>query len=1741
MPNCLHCQRSLSEVASRTKTCPYCGQLWQQASSVDTASPAKPATVANFQTIDLTASTPTPAAPNKPATVANFPDHTIDLSGDQAGPTPSTENPLKARNDATVRSGDLAAIKEGFSINASLQDKPGTLPDRGQATLDTDASVGHFDRQIDRHWDKSETPSSPYVTMRSMSQQAAENMPENSSLVIRERALAGMSDRSLHVADYDLLEVLGEGGMGVVYTARQASVDREVAVKMLKPEMLASSAQRRKFLSEAVVTGELDHPNIVPIYDVGQNADGALFYSMKKVQGTPWSKVIRDKTLAENLDILLKVADAVAFAHDRGVIHRDLKPENAMLGDYGEVLVLDWGLAVATEGHRPTPNVATEFGIAGTPAYMSPELAMGPLEQIGKHSDVYLLGAILFEIITGFPPHQGKHAFDCLKAAARNELAPTEKRGELFDIALRAMRTDPGERYANVQAFQEAIRGYQSHSQSIALSERAELDLKTAAKSDNYRDYARALLAFEEAYSLWNGNEIALAGISCTKVAYADCAHRKHDYDLGLSLLDEGNPDHAEIRGILLASKHERDARQGRLKAARRVVAGLIAAFCIAVTAGIVLTTAMKVEADKQRDLAQQQKKEADTQRDIADDQRRVADDQRRVAGEQRDEARRQQGLAIEARRQAEYEAYVALISMAAAKIDEHAFGQATQALAACQKDLRGWEWARLNYTIQQGVGRQLPGAARVEAIAADALGTRLAVGDRDGVVRLWNLQGDQSAREVYRLAEPQAVVHALAFSPSDANLLAIGTNVPGQQLLLLHLQTGEVRPLAGEQGHREAVVHLTFSRDGNRLLTASHDYTAKLWDIATGTPLTTYRGHSWLVWSAIFSPDENESYVATASEDGTVRLWDTTTGKEWKSAKGEPVPFTAHQGPVYAVAFLPHHEHTHPNPSGDGNLPNIGYLASAGYDKRILLWQPHELTAFDYKKLLAEEQVPQTPFIEFTGHTAAVRDIAFSSDGSRLLSASNDNSLRLWYARDQDLGFATVRRGSLEKELLGHDGPVQTALFLPGQANEIASAGFDRTVRLWNSRQYRQEQALPVLALRGHVDAVMAATFARDGQSVFTASRDRTAKKWSAADDGRELLTFREGHAYLTSKASFFPQGERLLTAAVDGTVRVWNVHTGAELLKIEGTGYRSAAALSPDGQWILTGSEQEVAVSTPGDIQSRREGAILWSAQTGERAKVFSGHKVPVTAVAFSHDGAYAYTGDEHGVGQLWNVASGQSLAKLEFHLGPITAAAFTNDAKRLLTASADKSVAQWNISDPTNVVPLQTVTLKHSAAVNALALAPDDQRVLTGCDDGTARLWELETGREIWLSNGAARSLNNGAQQNSAASINSVAISPQVGDEVGLIVDSGNQVVSLLDLATGREILAPVGNGALDHFLNLRVRDALGWSAAFSPDGKQVITVGGDEARLWDRQGVEVAVFGPHRPLTFVDVSPNDRIIVTAGWDHSARLWDATTGAALLTLDHHTAGEQGGHTRVVNSAVFSPNGEQILTASDDGTLRLWNVASGRVERVLRPNLGGVTRARFLRSGQAFAAGFRGDMQGATAGIWSLVADADDADLGAPQVALIGHSLTVLDLAISDDEQFIVTGSADNSARIWNTTSGQQLVSLNGHSGEVNAVAFSRGAEHRRVLTGSADRTAKLWDVSMVDAPGDDDTGAQAKELLTLRGHTRSVTSASFSPDGATVLTASRDGLAILWPTDSNTAQDQQVSHRGSEKPSR
>ncbi|MBL8816361.1 MAG: protein kinase [Planctomyces sp.] len=405
-------------------------------------------------------------------------------------------------------------------------------------------------------------------------------------------------------AEYDVLGELGAGNMGVVYRAIQTSLNRELAIKTLRSDIRDPLHDQEMFVSEAVVTANLVHPNIVPIHDLGRTEDGKLFYSMKQVNGISWVTVMKRKSLEENLDILMKVCDAVAYAHSRGVINRDLKPENVVVGDFGEVIVLDWGLAITTPEFEKRNSVLIDYrGCAGTPAYMSPELAEDDVSLVCPQSDVYLLGAILFEVLEGFPPHLLKslqnirdpdHQFAAVvEAVVNNEIEEdVVNTGELMQIARRAMATFPHERYSSVEEFQEAIREYRITGRAEELLEKA-LD----RRNSDYDEFQQSVALFSDALRKWPENRRALRGDKTAREAFARLALKKGDLDLGLEIVAGRDDDDL----VVITS---------RLKKSRRFRSLIKVTWLLLFTAAVVFMV-WNIRERREAELARQKAEES--------------------------------------------------------------------------------------------------------------------------------------------------------------------------------------------------------------------------------------------------------------------------------------------------------------------------------------------------------------------------------------------------------------------------------------------------------------------------------------------------------------------------------------------------------------------------------------------------------------------------------------------------------------------------------------------------------------------------------------------------------------------------------------------------------------------------------------------------------------------------------------------------------------------------------------------------------------------------------------------------------------------------------------------------------------------------------------------------------------------------------------------------------------------------
>ncbi|WP_168565501.1 protein kinase domain-containing protein [Crateriforma spongiae] len=377
------------------------------------------------------------------------------------------------------------------------------------------------------------------------------------------RRVATLEQGKRHDAEYRLVGKLGSGGTGIVYQAHQRAIDREVAVKQLRDDLSRDTQSRERFVTEARVIGGLDHPNVIALHELCMDDQGRLFYSMKRVDGSSWDQQIADMSIEENLRVLLRVADAIRYAHSRGLVHRDIKPENVMLGRFGEVLLADWGLAIS---HGPTDRIDREIDstIGGTPAYMAPELAMGDTSKVSFQTDVYLLGAVLFQILTGQAPHHGETLLACIHAAANNVIRPTDVEGELMDVAMQAMATRPADRHQGIEAFISAIEDYQVHRQSVSLVRRAEQILHDAQDNApeqgkrSYEPYRLADAILNEAVQAWPGNKRAHRAQTELHRQFASIAASNGDLDLAISLYESCGDGESEVAMRL---RRQRDLR----------------------------------------------------------------------------------------------------------------------------------------------------------------------------------------------------------------------------------------------------------------------------------------------------------------------------------------------------------------------------------------------------------------------------------------------------------------------------------------------------------------------------------------------------------------------------------------------------------------------------------------------------------------------------------------------------------------------------------------------------------------------------------------------------------------------------------------------------------------------------------------------------------------------------------------------------------------------------------------------------------------------------------------------------------------------------------------------------------------------------------------------------------------------------------------------------------------------------
>lgn len=393
---------------------------------------------------------------------------------------------------------------------------------------------------------------------------------------------------------------LGRGGMNVVYRALQKDLQRDVALKKIRADKDHHRSARWTFLEEARLTGSLEHPNIVPVHALDISPKGEIALTMKLVEGHTWAALLHPKTdeertaaagtdIADHLRILVAVCNAISFAHSRGVVHRDIKPENVMLGAFGEVVLMDWGIAIRTAEGGTTPR-GGRIKLAGTPAYMAPEMVDPGGLGIGERTDVYLLGGVLYEILSGHPPHAAKNLIEALAHATAhaNPEIPASAPPELARLCREAMARAPEDRPSSAMAFRLRLEEHLAHRESLALSARAtemlaacrhefheHHDAHPEQRSGLYGDLARVIAGFEQARLLWAENPEAEAGENEARYELAEIALAAGDLVMARSAAAVATGERAEHLSRQVDAAVA--ARAATRHAAKRIATALVA------------------------------------------------------------------------------------------------------------------------------------------------------------------------------------------------------------------------------------------------------------------------------------------------------------------------------------------------------------------------------------------------------------------------------------------------------------------------------------------------------------------------------------------------------------------------------------------------------------------------------------------------------------------------------------------------------------------------------------------------------------------------------------------------------------------------------------------------------------------------------------------------------------------------------------------------------------------------------------------------------------------------------------------------------------------------------------------------------------------------------------------------------------------------------------------------------------
>src|SRR5580704_4127199 len=965
---------------------------------------------------------------------------------------------------------------------------------------------------------------------------------------------AALAAGQIFAQRFRLIRKLGEGGMGQVWLAEQTSpVKRQVALKLIKAGMYDATVVQR-FQSERQSLAIMGHPAIAKVFDAGATPQGQPYLVMEYVPGLPITEYCDQQKLRirQRVELFIQACDGVQHAHQKAIIHRDLKPANILVLEVdGKPVprIIDFGLAKTTASKNDQPLHTLYGQFMGTPGYMSPERVDPKIEDVDTRTDVYSLGVILYELLTGLQPFEirkrqrpsleewlrqlrqdeaprpsakvtaDKETSAATAAARATEPKPLVKalRGDLDWITLKALERDRERRYGTPAELAAELRRYLNDEPVIARAQSAAYQIGKFIR----RHRVAAVVA---------GMVITLAIAASAAGLIAVRKQHEAEYQTLQTL---------QAQSRLLTQAAAQRLKDSDLAGAQGVILEVLRnpAFAQARTPAAISVFQDMRAADAQLAVLSGHGGRVEYAAYSPDGTRIVTaatDNTARIW-----DARTGAQLSV----LAGHLNYVrtAVYSTDGSKI----------LTTSMDKSMRLWD-AHTGEVLATFSGH---GAKPISA-ALSPDGTRLVVASLDSTARVWD------ARTGDELAVLRGHGDALQFAAYSADGTRIVTASRDKTARIWEARTGA--PLAVLSGHGGIVLSASFSPNGNQVVTASTDKTARSWDASTGAPLIVFTGHNDRLYAARYSPDGTR--IVTASDDKTVRIWD--------AANGTPLAvLSGHGAFVRAAEYSP-----------DGTR-----IVTASIDKTLRIWDARSDALLDVFSGNREYFIAATyspdglqlatggsmdnsarvwnartgePLRALTGHGGLVESVAYSPDGSHIATASMDKTARIWNARS----------GEQLTVLSGHGDRVLFAAYSP-DGKRLATASFDKTARIWDANSGAQ-----LLVLTGHTQVVSAAAYSPDGEHLVTASFDKTARVWDTRS-GATLFVL-SGHTGALQSVGYSSDGSRIVTASSDKTARIWDAHSGAQLAVLSGhEDSLQSAAFSPNGLQIVTGSLDKTA----------------------------------------------------------------------------------------------------------------------------------------------------------------------------------------------------------------------------------------------------------------------------------------------------------------------------------------------------------------------------------------------------------------------------------------------------------------------------------------------------------------------------------------------------------------------------------